>query len=380
MSSYSNGFSPETKKNLHDLYSNRCAICGQKRESPFGNPEAEAAHIHPAQHGGPDRETNGLLLCRRCHWGFDSGWLSLRDDYSIIVADDNSTHGYESFHQFSDRSLVQPRANDLEPEVRFVQVHRKLFGFDPINRGDRLTIGGLKNRGTRLVDGRSVMIEGGTDDALVVNCRVTNVGSERVRCSHQRTLKRQPTPTSELTDSPYDLTSPDISFEQLGGYIREIKEEYTGVEQKWEWGRLFRRARTKYGYSHEEIAETIDVDGASTLQVQRSERVYDMFPDRDHEEEGLSYSAIAELQRIFPQTDDARAAYDCIIATGHSLTVEETRAWVELLLAEREVSRESVRESIREHGEPRDTGFRESIRRILDIHAKYESNYSSSST
>ncbi|MUV56257.1 HNH endonuclease [Halogeometricum sp. CBA1124] len=133
--SYSGGFSPETKQNLHDLYSSRCAVCGQKRESPFGNPEAEAAHIHPAQHGGPDRETNGLLLCRRCHWGFDSGWLSLRDDYSIIVADASSTHGYESFHQFSDRSLVQPSTEDLEPEIRFVQVHRKLFGFDPITRG-----------------------------------------------------------------------------------------------------------------------------------------------------------------------------------------------------------------------------------------------------
>jgi len=108
VSSYSNGFSPETKQNLHDLYSDRCAICGQKRESPFGRPEAEAAHIHPAQHGGPDRETNGLLLCLRCHWGFDSGWLSLRDDYSIIVADADSTHGYESFHQFSNRSSFSP--------------------------------------------------------------------------------------------------------------------------------------------------------------------------------------------------------------------------------------------------------------------------------
>ncbi|SFG01104.1 putative restriction endonuclease [Halopelagius inordinatus] len=379
VSSYSNGFSPETKQNLHDLYSNRCAICGQKRESPFGRPEAEAAHIHPVQHGGPDRETNGLLLCRRCHWGFDSGWLSLRDDYSIIVADATSTHGYESFHQFSDRSLVQPSTDDLEPEVRFVQVHRKLFGFDPINTGDRLTIGGLRNRETRLVDGRRVIVEGSADDALLVNCSVTDTGPERVRCNHHRTLKRRSTLTADSPDSPFELTSSDITFDRLERYIREIKEEQTGVAQKWEWGRLFRRARTKYGYSHEEIAETIDVEGASALQVQRSERVYDMFPDRDYEEGGLSYSAIAELQRIFSQTDDARSAYDCIIATGHSLTVEETRAWVELLLAEREVTRESVRESLRQHGDSREAGFQESVRRVLDVQAEYESSYSGSS-
>jgi len=100
-----------------------------------------------------------------------------------------------------------------------------------------------------------------------------------------------------------------------------------------------------YGYSHEEIAEEIGVSGASTLQIQRSERIYDMFSDGDYEDGGLSYSAIAELQRIFPQTDDARSAYDCIVATGHPLRVDETRAWVELLMAGREVTRESVRES-----------------------------------
>lgn len=375
VSSISNGFSRETKQNLHDLYSNRCAICGQKRESPFGRPEAEAAHIHPAQHGGPDRETNGLLLCRRCHWGFDSGWLSLRDDYSIVVADANSTHGYESFHQFSNRSLVSPSTEDLEPEVRFVQVHRKLFGFDPINTGDRLTIGGLQNSETRLVDGRRVIIEGSADDALIVNCGVIDVGSEQIRCDHHRTLKNRPTTAPESPESPFDLTSPDISFERLERYIREIKEERKGVEQKWEWGRLFRRARTMHGYSPEEIAGEIDVDGASAMQIQRSERVYDMFPNRDFDEDGLSYSAIAELQRFFPQTDDARSAYDCIVATGHSLTVTETRAWVELLMADRDVTRESARESLRRHGNSRSRGFRESVRRILDVHAEYESNY-----
>lgn len=261
-----------------------------------------------------------------------------------------------------------------------MQVHRKLFGFDPINRGDRLTIGGLQNKETHLVDGRSIIIEGGTDDALLVNCRVTDVGPEQVRCSHHRTLKRRPTLSEDSHDSPFDLTTSDISFDRLGEYIREIKEEYTGIEEKWEWGRLFRRARTKYGYSHAEIAEAIDVDGTSALQVQRSERVYDMFPDRDYDEGRLSYSAIAELQRIFPQTDDARAAYDCIVATGHSLRVDETRAWVELLLADKGVTRKSARESLRQHAEPREGGFNRSVQRILDVHTEYESNYGSNST
>ncbi|MUV56256.1 hypothetical protein [Halogeometricum sp. CBA1124] len=242
-----------------------------------------------------------------------------------------------------------------------------------------MTIGGLRDRETWLIDGRRVVVEGSEDDALLVNCSVSDVGPKQVRCSHHRTLKRRPTSTLEVPDSPFKLTSEDISLKRLERYIREIKEDYTGVDQKWEWGRLFRRARTMYGYSYREIAERIDVEGASREQVQRSERIYDMFPDRDYEEARLSFSAIAELQREFPQTDDARSAYDCITATGHSLRVDETRAWVELLLADREVTRESVRESLRQHAEPRGRGFDPSVRRILDVHAEYESSYRSSS-
>lgn len=72
-------------------------------------------------------------------------------------------------------------------------------------------------------------------------------------------------------------------------------------------------ARTTYGSSHEQIADELGVMGASAPQVERAERVYDMFPDRDYDLDGPSYSSIAELQRVFPQTDDTRAAYDCIV-------------------------------------------------------------------
>jgi putative restriction endonuclease len=371
---YSKEFSSDTKQNLRDLYSNRCAICHQRRESPFGHPETEAAHVHPAQHGGPDRETNGLLLCRRCHWGFDSGWLSLQDDHQVVVAQNDSAHGYEYFHQFRDRPLITPSTTDLAPAERFIEVHRKLFGFDSIDRDDELTFGGLRGGETRLVDGRRVRIERAPDEALVVNCSVTDVGPQRVLCTHHRTLETRPDTGPEIPAPPFDDTAA-ISFEELAQHVQAVKDEYTGVAQKWEWGRLFRRARVKSGLSLEEMAEKVDVDGASALQIERSERVYEMFPDREYEQDGLSYSAIAELQRVFSNSDDVRAAYDCIIATGHSVTVKETRVWVEMLMADADVTREAVREGVQRYEELRRRTPSESVRRILDVHAEYESTY-----
>jgi putative restriction endonuclease len=148
-----------------------------------------------------------------------------------------------------------------------------------------------------------------------------------------------------------------------------------GITQKWRWGRIFRRARVKSGLSYEELADKIDVKGASALQIERSEGVYEMFPDGEYEEDGLSYSAIAELQRVFSSTDDVRAAYDCIIATGHALTVKETRVWVEMLMAGAEMTRERVREDVQTYKELRKKNPAESVRRILDVHTEYESTY-----
>jgi len=374
VSRYSEAFSSDTKQNLRDLYSHCCAICRQRYESPFGHPETEAAHIHPAQHGGPDKETNGLLLCRRCHWGFDSGWLSLGDDHRVVTANDDSVHGYEYFHQFRDRPLMTPSTEDLGPAVRFIEAHRKLSGFDSINSGDRLTFGGLRSGKTSLVDGRRVCIEGAPDEALVVNCSVTDVRPQQLRCTHHRTLATRQVTGPEIPDPPFDDTA-EISFEQLAKKIQEIKDDYTGITQKWEWGRIFRRVRVKSGLSCEEIAENIDVEGASVLQIERSEGVYEMFPDREYEGDELSYSAIAELQRVFSNTDDVRAAYDCIIATGHSLTVKETRVWVEILMADADVTREAVREEVETYKQLRRKNPPESARRILDVHAEYESTY-----
>ncbi|WP_460691622.1 hypothetical protein [Natronobiforma cellulositropha] len=231
-----------------------------------------------------------------------------------------------------------------------------------------LTIGGLRDSQTRLVDGRRLIIEGGEEDALVVNCRVSSVGTQTVRCEHQTTLEKRPETVAEPADPRVD-TQTDPSLEGLEKSARTIKSDYSGVEQKWEWGRLFRTTRAQHGLSRAEIAAKLPIDGTSKNQIQRAERVYDMFPNRDFEGPVLSFSAIAELQRAFPQPEDARAVYDCIAATGVELSVWETRAWVELLLDDVSVTRETVQQSLEEH--PSLSPYDHTRGRKLDTHIQH---------
>lgn len=48
--------------------------------------EVEAAHIVPHNEKGRDDVLNGLSLCHLHHWAFDSGWLTLQEDFRITVS------------------------------------------------------------------------------------------------------------------------------------------------------------------------------------------------------------------------------------------------------------------------------------------------------
>jgi len=71
-------------------YRCQCSVCQAKfllRQDPR-EPlvEAEAAHIIPVEHKGPDDPRNGLSLCRRHHWAFDKGLFTITDGRDIKVS------------------------------------------------------------------------------------------------------------------------------------------------------------------------------------------------------------------------------------------------------------------------------------------------------
>ena len=69
-----------------DAYGARCAVTGWKLINGGGRAEAEAAHIRPVEHGGPDSIRNGLALSGTAHWMFDRGLIGLSDDLDIVVS------------------------------------------------------------------------------------------------------------------------------------------------------------------------------------------------------------------------------------------------------------------------------------------------------
>jgi len=74
------------RKVIVNLYSHRCALCGIRMLTPEGHTVVEAAHIKPWSESHDDMPTNGLALCRLCHWSFDEGLMSVGKRYEVLVS------------------------------------------------------------------------------------------------------------------------------------------------------------------------------------------------------------------------------------------------------------------------------------------------------
>lgn len=68
------------------LYGHRCALCGIRMLTPEGHTVVEAAHIVPWNESHDDLPTNGMALCRLCHWSFDEGLMSVGKKYEVLVS------------------------------------------------------------------------------------------------------------------------------------------------------------------------------------------------------------------------------------------------------------------------------------------------------
>lgn len=118
------------RRQVKEVYENTCAICGAQRMTPDGRPEVEAAHIYPVEEGGPDIVQNGITLCRLHHWAFDNGWISISDEYDVLVRDRPSQEVYEDFAEYESTEIRCPDRESLQPHRQFLAKHRELHGFD----------------------------------------------------------------------------------------------------------------------------------------------------------------------------------------------------------------------------------------------------------
>jgi putative restriction endonuclease len=118
------------RKTIVQLYDHRCAMCGIRMIAPEGHTIVEAAHIKPWAMNGDDRPTNGLALCRLCHWSFDEGLMSVGSGYEVLVSrqakKDPNIPG--PIMTFADRPIFRPPEDLYWPsQLNFAWHRRAVF-------------------------------------------------------------------------------------------------------------------------------------------------------------------------------------------------------------------------------------------------------------
>ena len=115
------------RRAIVSLYDHRCALCGIRMRTPEGHTVVEAAHIVPWSENHDDLPTNGLCLCRLCHWSFDEGLMGVGKHYEVLVSDrvrlDSNMPGH--ILTLKDRLIFKPDEERLWPAQHNLNRHRK---------------------------------------------------------------------------------------------------------------------------------------------------------------------------------------------------------------------------------------------------------------
>jgi putative restriction endonuclease len=95
--------------------------------TPEGHTVVEAAHIVPWNESQDDHPTNGLCLCRLCHWSFDEGLMSVGQDYEVLVSKQVRLDRNNPGHMLTlaDRPIFKPAEAKLWPAQENLAKHRK---------------------------------------------------------------------------------------------------------------------------------------------------------------------------------------------------------------------------------------------------------------
>jgi hypothetical protein len=106
-------------------YGYKCAITGKVigYKSLYN---LEAAHIQPKAQSGTFLPCNGIALCRDMHWAFDKGFITISDDFTIIVHEQMTK---SILIEYSGQKIFTPVDAYFQPEKKFLKHHREnIFG------------------------------------------------------------------------------------------------------------------------------------------------------------------------------------------------------------------------------------------------------------
>lgn len=108
-------------------YNHRCAMCGIRMVTADGHTAVDAAHIVPWSVSQDDNPTNGMALCRLCHWTFDEGLSAVSSKYIVVISPQLSRRGNVCGHivTLSERPIIGPDDKPLWPDLDALSWHRR---------------------------------------------------------------------------------------------------------------------------------------------------------------------------------------------------------------------------------------------------------------
>ena len=115
------------RRAIMKIYEYTCAICELNIRASSGESATDAAHIIPFSVSYNDDIRNGVSLCKLHHWAFDTGLISLDDDYQVIVSPSMSEQGPTAsmLTQLRDKRIWLPRDGEHYPAQDALTWHRE---------------------------------------------------------------------------------------------------------------------------------------------------------------------------------------------------------------------------------------------------------------
>lgn len=118
------------RRAIVSAYEHRCALCGIRMRTPEGYTAVDAAHIIPWSISQDDDPTNGMALCRLCHWSFDTGLVTVSGKYNILTSSllhaDKNMPGH--LIAMDGRTIIGPTDKDIWPAIDALKWHKsKIF-------------------------------------------------------------------------------------------------------------------------------------------------------------------------------------------------------------------------------------------------------------
>lgn len=114
------------RRAIMEIYDYTCAVCELTIRASSGESVTDAAHIIPFSVSYNDDIRNGMSLCKSHHWAFDTGLISVTENYRVIVSPSLSERGPTAgiLTQLHDRQIWTPEDDQYHPDKGALEWHR----------------------------------------------------------------------------------------------------------------------------------------------------------------------------------------------------------------------------------------------------------------